>query len=161
MNLIMINKSSSQRRLFLADDGHSLNLSRYWRLMGLAAIEMFGTIIVSCVDISLNISNGMRPWISWEDTHYDFWRADPVPGILWRWSSNSRAAVEITRWTPTVCALVCFAIFGTSQEARKHYRIVCSAPLMLCRRWGSTGNAITTISRLTTETGQLETGVSL
>uniref|UniRef100_A0A0W0FUY8 Putative STE3-like pheromone receptor STE3_Mr8 n=1 Tax=Moniliophthora roreri TaxID=221103 RepID=A0A0W0FUY8_MONRR len=161
MNLIIINKPSSQLRLFLLDDNHSLNRQRYWRLTGLAAIEMIGTIAISCFNIFLNIRSGIQPWISWENTHYNFSRVQLFPALLWRQFPYSSVAIETSRWIPVLCAFLFFLVFGTSREARNSYRNTYKIAVRWFRRFLSRKEPPIRIRPRTLEDGRLETRISL
>lgn len=123
---------------FLAAN-RNLNSSRYFRLMGLAGIEVLCTIPLSIAVIYINaILNDVYPWISLEDTHYNFSRVDQYPSILWRSSNISAVSIELNRWLLVVCAFIFFAFFGFADEARKNYRL---AYVSVAKRVGlSTGN---------------------
>uniref|UniRef100_A0A0W0FUE0 Putative STE3-like pheromone receptor STE3_Mr7 n=1 Tax=Moniliophthora roreri TaxID=221103 RepID=A0A0W0FUE0_MONRR len=162
MNLIIINKSSSRFRLFLSNDNHSLNRQRYWRITGLAAIGMCGTIAISFASIFLDMHVGIQPWVSWEDTHYDFWRVGLFPALVWRQLPYKSAAIEMSRWIPVVCAFTFFAIFGTSCEAKKFYLNAYENALTWCRgRFIRRKERPILVQPRTKEDGRLETRVSL
>ncbi|KAI6039922.1 hypothetical protein EDC04DRAFT_2680131 [Pisolithus marmoratus] len=63
-----------------------MSSSRYFRLMGLAAIEVLGKIPIGAYIIYLN-------WISWANTHYDFSRVAQYPSVVWH--VNHQMAVSL------------------------------------------------------------------
>lgn len=102
----------------------NLSSSRYFRLMGLAGIEMLCTIPLGAYVIYLNATaQPIYPWISWADTHLDFSRIEQIPSVWWRMSSPTVLSLELSRWLLVVCAFVFFAFFGFADEARKNYRL--------------------------------------
>jgi len=116
----------------LMSSNSSMTMSRYLRLMLLATIDMMCTVPLGVYTIYLgNQGVQLAPWISWEDTHYDFSHVGRVPNALWRSDSSFRTSVEMTRWLPVLCALLFFALFGFAQEARKVYKKALLAVLHL------------------------------
>lgn len=102
----------------------NLNSSRYMRLMGLAGIDVLLTVPLSAyLSIYLTVVLGVSPWLGWADTHYDFHVIQQYPAFEWRSIPNVYIAMELTRWSPILCAAVFFAFFGFAQEARKNYRM--------------------------------------
>lgn len=100
-----------------------LDLSRYFRLMALAALEILLTVPLASYIVYLNLTAApVRPWISWADTHSNFNRYDQYPAAVWRRDPRSNVLHELSRWDKPLCAFVFFAFFGFADEARKHYR---------------------------------------
>ena len=64
---------------------------------------------------------GLATWISWDDTHYDFWRVEAYTDEVWR-AAPGAGGLEVSRWMFVIAGLVVFAFFGLGEEARKHYR---------------------------------------
>ncbi|KAG1750486.1 pheromone A receptor-domain-containing protein [Suillus paluster] len=117
----------------------NLSANRYFRLMGLAGIEVLCTLPLGAYTIYLNVTaQQINPWVSWANTHYDFSRVDQYPSVIWRMSAPTVLSIELSRWLVVVCALVFFAFFGFADEARKNYRL---AYVSVAKRVGvSTGN---------------------
>ncbi|PFH48839.1 hypothetical protein AMATHDRAFT_148990 [Amanita thiersii Skay4041] len=106
----------------IATSHTAMSLSRYFRLMLLAFLDMMLTVPLGVYVIYISNKNvKLAPWVSWEDTHYDFGRVVQIPSMIWRSDASFRTSVELTRWLPVVCALIFFALFGISPEARKNY----------------------------------------
>ncbi|KAI3595015.1 putative pheromone receptor [Moniliophthora roreri] len=124
MNLVIINKASLRVHLFLSSDNKSMDWARYWRLTLLACVQMLTSAgICAYLMFSSIHDTEIFPWVSWKHTHAEFSRVGQIPASVWRnWRSVN--CVEVSRWTPAMCALLYFAIFGTSREARKTYRNV-------------------------------------
>ncbi|KAH8101257.1 pheromone receptor Rcb3 B45 [Cristinia sonorae] len=101
----------------------SLRPNRYFRLMALATGDLLCTMPIAIYGAVLNATNSkIFPWISWDDTHADYWKVNQIPALLWRSSHESVVALEMTRWAPVICSVVFFAFFGFAEEARRHYR---------------------------------------
>jgi pheromone a factor receptor len=116
------------RRMQLSEfmsSNHSLNTSRYIRLMLLAIMDMMCTVPVSiyCVYIG-NRGIGLAPWISWSNVHYNFSNIELFPAIIWRGNPTFQTSVELTRWLYPAAAFIFFALFGFATEAQKNYRAV-------------------------------------
>lgn len=121
----------------------NLNSSRYFRLMGLAGIEVLCTLPLGAYVIYLNATaEDIYPWISWADTHSDFSHVDQIASYFWRQSNPLTLSLELTRWLVVICALVFFAFFGFADEARKNYRL---AYVSVAKRVGlSTAGTVST-----------------
>jgi len=120
-------RAFSRRRLeftqFMNSNTSSLTMSRYFRLMALATTEILLTIPLAIFTIWLNATaSPLGPWRSWEDTHFDYFRVEQIPALFWRSNRLLVIAMDFTRWTAPVCALVFFAFFGFADEAKKNYR---------------------------------------
>ncbi|KAI8993120.1 hypothetical protein BD414DRAFT_582157 [Trametes punicea] len=101
----------------------SMTANRYFRLMGIASVEIVCTVPVSAYGLYLNLSSApMNPWISWSDTHFDYSKVDQFPAALWRMDRNAVISFELSRWLAPFCAFVFFGFFGFAQEARSNYR---------------------------------------
>jgi len=100
----------------------SLSMSRYIRLMVLSLTDMILTVPLGVFSIYFGTQGiGLAPWISWEDTHYNFSRVATLPSVLWRSDPSYLASVELTRWLFVASAFIFFALFGFAGEAQKHY----------------------------------------
>ncbi|THU83841.1 STE3-like pheromone receptor [Dendrothele bispora CBS 962.96] len=101
----------------------ALNPSRYFRLMLLAIIDILCTIPLGVYTIYTSLHGlPLAPWISWDDTHFDFGRIVQYPTLIWRNTPGLSSAIEVNRWLPVACAFAFFIIFGFAEEARKSYR---------------------------------------
>ncbi|KAJ3967512.1 pheromone receptor [Lentinula raphanica] len=102
-----------------------INPSRYFRLMLLALIDIMCTLPIGIYTIYISLDGlPLAPWISWDDTHYDFGFVQLVPAVIWRSDFRTYTSVQITRWLPVACAFTFFALFGFAEEAMKNYRKV-------------------------------------
>ena len=68
----------------------------------------------------------MYPWISWEDTHLDYYVVRQFPSVAWRPISAVAVGLELSRWLSVLAAFSFFAFFGFAEEARKRYRLAYS-----------------------------------
>jgi hypothetical protein len=91
--------------------------------MFLAGIEAILTTPLAGLLLIVNVKSGLRPWISWEDTHSNFNRADQFPAGMWR-GTPVGWEIEFSRWVYIICAVLFFSFFGFAEEARFHYRLI-------------------------------------
>ncbi|KAJ7585980.1 STE3-like pheromone receptor [Mycena floridula] len=106
----------------LVSSNSAMNASRYFRLMLLAFIDMLFTIPLGVYTIYTGSAGvELAPWISWDDTHFDFGRVGLFPSLMWRQSRSFEISTELTRWLAVFAAFVFFSLFGFAVEARKHY----------------------------------------
>jgi pheromone a factor receptor len=144
MTIIAFRKRHAEFKEILSANCN-LNSNRFLRLMVLAGIELTCCIPFTITTLVLNATRGeVRPWISWEDTHYGkqsfslflflastwkiyhssgFSRVDQFPAMIWRSDTDMNTGIEMTRWLMVVCGLIFFAFFGFADEAQKHYKI--------------------------------------
>ncbi|KAF9555103.1 fungal pheromone STE3G-protein-coupled receptor [Agrocybe pediades] len=112
----------------------SLSVDRYFRLICLATTEIFLTVPISTYTLYLNItSKPIYHWVSWSDTHFDFYIIDVYPAKLWQSNSVFASILEVDRWSVVICAIIFFAFFGLAEEARKNYK---AAYRFIARRLG-------------------------
>ncbi|KAJ7732231.1 pheromone A receptor-domain-containing protein [Mycena maculata] len=125
LSLREFNRRRAQFALLLSASSTSpLSLSRYFRLMALATIELVFNTPISAYGLYLTVTHDqIRPWISWANTHFQFSAVDLIPSIIWRADRATVVTIELSRWAVVFCAFVFFAFFGFAAEARKHYRL--------------------------------------
>jgi hypothetical protein len=99
--------------------------------MALSGLDILFNVPLGILVIYIGAGQGPAPWISWEDTHYNFSRIGLFPAILWRLDKRLEASIELTRWLPVFCSFVFFALFGFASEARKHYHTMFWASVKL------------------------------
>ncbi|PBK68296.1 STE3-like pheromone receptor [Armillaria solidipes] len=108
----------------LISTASALSVNRYLRLMILSLADMFCTIPLAIYTMYIGAKGvPLAPWISWEDTHYDFGRVGRIPALIWRTDRSYDITVELHRWIFVFCAFIFFALFGFASEAKKHYRM--------------------------------------
>ena len=109
-------------------------MSRYFRLMALAGVELLCTTPLSVFLMVLNVSaQPLDPWVSWNDTHFNFGRVRLFPAVLWNMNRWLAIGIQFNRWSGPFCAFIFFAFFGFAAEARKNYRTAFSKFLAVCR----------------------------
>jgi pheromone a factor receptor len=101
--------------------------------MALSSIDIFATIPLATYYMVKDVKRGVRPWISWEDTHSYYSRVIPIPALIWKNDPDEAQVLEMYRWSLVLCAFVFFAFFGFADETRQQYRRVFTS---LVRRIG-------------------------
>ncbi|QRV93612.1 STE3-type pheromone receptor [Ceratobasidium sp. AG-Ba] len=118
-------KTRRQFSRVLSESGADLNLSRFFRLMALAATDMSFSLPLSLYFFIVNLMfYPIRPWISWTETHKhinEVWVTSYeeqllVPGL--------KTSFDLNRWSIPGCAFLFFMFFGLSSEAIEQYRDV-------------------------------------
>lgn len=56
----------------LQNSDSALTTSRYFRLMGMAMVEVFFGLLVTSLNMWWTMRFGLRPCLSWEDVHFDW-----------------------------------------------------------------------------------------
>ncbi|KAH9887050.1 putative fungal pheromone GPCR, STE3-type [Cubamyces lactineus] len=114
----------------------SMTVSRYFRLLLLACIDMTCNVPLTVLNMYIN-NDGvtMSPWVSWANTHYNFSHVEQIPSLFWRTNQAFVVSAELGRWIFPCCALIFFALFGFAEEARKHYSALFWA---IAKRFGYT-----------------------
>ncbi|KAH7924989.1 fungal pheromone STE3G-protein-coupled receptor [Leucogyrophana mollusca] len=106
----------------------SLTISRYFRLMALATLELLCTTPICAYGIYLNVATApIEPWKGFADAHYNYSRVVEYPAVIWRMNFTSVVSLELARWSLVFCAFAFFGFFGFADEARKNYRRVYAA----------------------------------
>jgi len=107
----------------LKSQGTGLSVSRYVRLMALASVDMVIVFPMSIIILVHNASLGLEPWISWDNTHYNFGRVSYVTYFLFSTQPQSSIVIfELTRWCMPLAGFLFFLFFGLASESRKQYR---------------------------------------
>ncbi|KAF7324085.1 Pheromone B alpha 1 receptor [Mycena kentingensis (nom. inval.)] len=96
---------------------------RYTRLVILASCDILFTIPLAAWILAADIlsSGGVAPWISWADTHADFFVIPQIPRSVWGATPQSAMAAEFQRCATLLVAFLFFALFGFAEEARRKY----------------------------------------
>ncbi|KAI0702576.1 STE3-domain-containing protein [Earliella scabrosa] len=112
-----------QFREVINSNGSGMTISRYFRLMLLSISEMICTVPIGAYSIYINTAGViLAPWVSWEDTHYDFSHVEMIPAIFWRSQRPFLISVVMGQWVYVFAAFLFFALFGFAEESRKHYK---------------------------------------
>ncbi|KAI0078441.1 STE3-domain-containing protein [Panus rudis PR-1116 ss-1] len=120
---------------------NGLSLNKYYRLMVMATIEMLCTVPLGTYDL-LGAVRSYYPWNGFADLHLNFDRVSQYPHDLIR--KNWGHAPTGTLWYTNGCALIFFALFGFTSEARSFYGRVF---LYLPRRLGLLTKNVVDIER--------------
>lgn len=99
-------------------------MSRYFRLMALAANEILFSLPFSIYLLVTNLASPQNPWISWADTHQNFGYIGFIPRAFMEANPNLKAVNDINRWVTPGAGLLFFAYFGLAGEAAVEYRKV-------------------------------------
>ncbi|KAL1718750.1 pheromone A receptor-domain-containing protein [Schizophyllum commune] len=91
------------------------------RLIMLSTATLLFTVSLNLYTLIETTRYGLATWISWDDTHYNFWRVEAYTDEMWR-AAPGAGGLEVSRWMFVIAGLVVFAFFGLGEEARKHYR---------------------------------------
>jgi len=121
LSIKAFSQSRAQFKEILSNNSN-LKAGRFIRLMMLAGIEVLSTVPLASYFLYRNVSQGVVPWISWENVHVGFSRVDQFPAIIWKSVPILYTTVELSRWLVIVCAIIFFGFFGFAEEARKNYR---------------------------------------
>ncbi|TFK87793.1 putative fungal pheromoneG-protein-coupled receptor [Polyporus arcularius HHB13444] len=119
-----------RRRQFneLMASNNNLTFNRYFRLMGLAAIEVLFTIPLTIYNIIENLRVApIYEYRGLADLHYRFSRVNSMSAIAWRASPELIKVMNFRVWAPIGCAILFFCFFGLAEEARKHYKLALSS----------------------------------
>nr|VWO99365.1 Pheromone receptor CPRa1p [Ganoderma boninense] len=111
----------------LMSSNEHLTYNRYFRLMGLAALDILFTIPLTVYNIASNYKQNYYPWRGFADLHSNFGRVDQYPAVIWRADPQAVSILNFRVWTPVACALAFFMCFGFANEAIKHYKKVLAA----------------------------------
>lgn len=105
----------------------NLTFNRYFRLMGLAAIEVLCTVPLATYNLVADATQPIYPYVGMADLHFGFSRVNQKSAVSWRADPAVVSAMDFKRWNVIACALVFFCFFGLAEEARKHYRLALSS----------------------------------
>ncbi|KAH6890859.1 pheromone receptor, partial [Coprinopsis sp. MPI-PUGE-AT-0042] len=105
----------------ISSHNSSITISRYFRLMSLATLELIINLPITSYGLYLNASRPIYHWVSWADIHFQFNIIDAFPRLLWGSSNRTVVTLELNRWLVVFCAFLFFGFFGFADEARKNY----------------------------------------
>ena len=95
--------------------------------MALASTEIIATIPLGSYILISSAKEGVGSWQSWATMHSHYSEVYQVPGAVWRNDRDTVIGLEMFRWLLVACSFVFFAFFGFADEARQHYRRVCTS----------------------------------
>ncbi|KAI0641059.1 STE3-domain-containing protein [Trametes meyenii] len=111
----------------LVASNSNLTFNRYFRLMGLAAIEILFTIPLTIYTIVADSKQPFYEYRGLADLHFRFSRVNQKSAVSWRAEPGLPGAMDAKRWTVIGCCILFFLFFGLAEEARKHYRLALSS----------------------------------
>ena len=91
---------------------NNLSFNRYFRLMGLAGVEIIFTIPLTIYNIITNLRVApMYEYKGLTDLHWGFSRVVSQSAISWRSSPELVQVMNFRVWAPVGCALLFFCFF--------------------------------------------------
>ncbi len=90
--------------------------------MALAAANVLFSVPLAIYMVVISLRQDMYPYRGFADLHSNFGRVDSMAAIIWRQDAASVTVINFRIWTPIPCAILFFAIFDSTAEARAHYR---------------------------------------
>ncbi|KAG9124469.1 a-factor receptor [Ceratobasidium sp. 392] len=113
------------RRQFNQAMSHSptgINMSRYFRMMGLSSGEMLFSLPLSIYILYLNLQTPQLPWISWEYTHNNFSIVQKVPIDFIKADLTQYNVMMLNQWCLPTGGFLFFLWFGLAGEAMNEYK---------------------------------------
>ncbi|KAF8890818.1 GPCR fungal pheromone mating factor [Gymnopilus junonius] len=102
----------------------ALTPSRYFRLMAMSLVQMFWGIAVTAFNMWFTMRDGLRPWISFSDVHFNFSRVVVFPTIFI--PQQDLLFTYLLWWAVPVSTFLFFIFFAFGRDAMKEYS-ACSA----------------------------------
>lgn len=131
-------KRRTMKALLQASSG-SIDFSRYIRLMTLSGIDILCTVPLGVWGLYSQMTlDVVVPWPGWKEVHSTPFLVNQIPAALWRSDHNTVTALELTRWSSVMCAIIFFMFFGFADEAKRNYS---SAFKSVAKRVGHTSFA--------------------
>ncbi|KAF8902842.1 pheromone A receptor-domain-containing protein [Mucidula mucida] len=103
----------------LQSKNSALTSGHYFRLMAMALLQIFWSVVITALNMWFTMKKGLRPWISWEDVHVNFGRIGQSPRILI--PDNIYLYTYALWWTVPLSSIMFFAFFSFGREAMKEY----------------------------------------
>ncbi|KAI0033047.1 GPCR fungal pheromone mating factor, partial [Vararia minispora EC-137] len=104
----------------LASSGSALTTARYLRLMLMSIVLMLWVLAVTSANVWFSSRTGLRPWISWDNVHSNWWQVGQFPQALM--SQSDRTWVLALWWAVPVSAYINAMFFVFGEDALKEYR---------------------------------------
>lgn len=113
-----------RRRLMFAkhlqNSNSGLTISRYFRLMSMAVVQMFWSLLITSFNVWFSCQNGLRPWISWDNVHSGFSQIAYFPTVLI--PSSTLTWTYILWWALPASAAIFCIFFSFGRDAMHEYR---------------------------------------
>ncbi|EGO19998.1 hypothetical protein SERLADRAFT_418224 [Serpula lacrymans var. lacrymans S7.9] len=100
----------------------ALQFGHYWRLLALTGIGIICTLPYGILSLVANLVGGPLQPFNWDVFHAGFSEVSQTPASLWASDPLGEYGLEINRWSPVFNALMFFAFFGFTKDARADYR---------------------------------------
>lgn len=111
----------------LMTSNNTLTFNRYFRLMGLASVEVVATVPLGLWVLITNCLQPIYVWRGLGDLHSGFSRVDQFPAIEWTESLAAVQGFEFDCWMTVIMPVIFFAFFGVADEARRNYKLALSS----------------------------------
>lgn len=105
----------------LSSSHSGLNMSRYFRLMALAATELCLSLPLSILILCKDLQSPQTPWVSWGYAHQDFHTIPTIPWVIIEALPDVRLAMDINRWVTPGGGFLFFIYFGLAGETSMEY----------------------------------------
>ncbi|KAG8751844.1 a-factor receptor [Serendipita sp. 396] len=129
---ILYRHGRTMEKVFISSKKNSEK--KYYRLLGMTLlISLIHFPIVLGIMLYNAIKVPTQPWISWDDTHFDFNRINYLSREIVETIPDIVTISSISYWSIALCGYTYFFFFGTGTEARRQYRV---ALVAVCRRFG-------------------------
>lgn len=113
-----------RRRLMFAkhlqNSNPGLTTSRYFRLMSMAVLQMFWSLVITSFNVWFSCQNGLRPWISWDNVHMGFSQIAYFPTVLI--PPSTLTWTYVLWWALPASAVIFFLFFSFGHDAMNEYR---------------------------------------
>ncbi|QRV82261.1 STE3-type pheromone receptor [Ceratobasidium sp. AG-Ba] len=106
----------------LGSGSHGINMSRYFRMMGLSCGEILCSLPLSIYILVSTLHMKMWPWVSWADTHYKWAQIHHVPAIALQQNMVVWRAFMVNQWIVPAGGFLFFLWFGLAGEALDEYK---------------------------------------
>ncbi|KDQ50778.1 hypothetical protein JAAARDRAFT_141333 [Jaapia argillacea MUCL 33604] len=113
----------------------SLTKRRYLRLMTIASGEIVCGLPILLFNLAITTQSPTYPWISWEDTHYNFSRVIQVPAVEWRSVGELFVFVKTSLLLPPLAAVLFVVFSGLVGDAVRNYRVPLDFVANRCCFW--------------------------
>ncbi|KAG8827203.1 a-factor receptor [Serendipita sp. 399] len=121
---MVLQRRGELSKLFIS--GKKNNESRFYRLLAMTLVQTLIHFPIGLFTVLFNATQlKMSPWISWDDTHFDYMRILYFPRTTVESTPNAVMKLSISFWTVPLCGFLYFLFFGTGKDARRQYRMAC------------------------------------
>jgi hypothetical protein len=119
LNIHLFWKSSRRLKEMLVGQNGNSGQNRYLRFIALSSTQILCSLPVTIYPIYFNARvTPISPWLSWDDTHFNYSFVDQIPSVVWRASAATETALELHRWFLVLCAFIFFIFFGGGSKAQ-------------------------------------------